>query len=154
MKKFEFDFFRDITEKRLNDEETAEIREFVSRFFLNNVDYKTLNEVVKKILNLYKWALFYVDAYPGTKEADYYQEVIKTFEANLSFLGASESEFIRKEIEEFNELDWWKSFYSRSTYYRIKRKAFTELILILKETRNDAILLVLQLFIFYCKKGE
>ena len=59
-------------------------------------------------------------------------------------LPEEEKRIIEYELKEKKNTGWWNEYYSRSTYYRLKRCAIVNLILNLKETGNNVILNILK----------
>ena len=62
---------------------------------------------------------------------------------SLSELPEEEKRIMEYELRERKNANWWNEYYSRSTYYRLKRCAMVNLILNLKETGNNVILNIL-----------
>ena len=71
----------------------------------------------------------YIDSIDKYK---YYYSVQEKIDAILEQMSWDNSNFLRNEFFSSNKrYDWWTKFYSRSTYYRLKKKSMQEFLRLL-----------------------
>ena len=104
---------------------------------LNEVPFKDLTSYFFRIGKAIEWERFYADAKANEEDG---KIAVMVFDKAMSLLSKEDRQLLENELN-FSEAkgNWWMSMYSRSTYYRNKRKAIINFLLTLKESRNNVI---------------
>ncbi len=104
-------------------------------------EFKKLDKRVREIAYRYRYAKSKMQAYEQSlkkdvymfrevsepsKEVRRYEKILFAVENAISFLEPEHQQVITKDYLLAEEDFWWIHCYSRSTYYRIKRKAMSE----------------------------
>lgn len=95
----------------------------------NNMNFKELDRQAREIFELYNRTVFIRFT---LKEEDDNLKLYYTINYVLESMDEEYQFLIRKEYIEHAPHHWWQLFYSRTTYYRLKRKALTDLLARLK----------------------
>ncbi len=91
--------------------------------------FKELDKQTKAIFRQYKMESF--KRYTLGEDADE-SHFIETVDFAMSQLDEDLVNLLRNEYLDTNGKNWWVLYYSRTTYYRLKRKAMEELLVYLK----------------------
>lgn len=54
--------------------------------------------------------------------------IISSFEYIISLLSEDSRRIIQNEFIDKSELDWWREYYAKTTYYRLKTRAMEEML--------------------------
>ena len=111
---------------------------------LFSLPFKDLSDVLEAVFHYLRWYRFIKESgSPLSPESSTTNDLDRCFEFSLTELPEEERRIIEYEFRNRRNTGWWNEYYSRSTYYRLKRCAIVDLILNLKETGNNVILNIL-----------
>ena len=86
-------------------------------------DCRTLSKQIQEIANLYFHALTILKTRCGQREKIKNQKLVDKVKSAFYKLDCLEREFINKEFFYDDYPRWWEKAYSKTTYYRIKRRS-------------------------------
>lgn len=104
-------------------------------------EFKQLDKRVREVAYRYRYAqskliafaqnakrnaYIFKEGIEANKDAPKHERTVFAVDNALSFMEKDHRDFITNDYLANDDRLWWIGFFSRSTYYRIKRKAMTE----------------------------